>query len=124
MLGHSSDLSLAGADHFQPQLATDLSLTAPICSLLRMCGDWSPERDVELKTLLNLITRTHRGEKLIVFSQFADTVHYLTTQLHARGVPRLAAVTGDTEDPTRIAYETWREHVARRQRCLELRDKL
>ena len=93
------------ADHFQPQLATDLHVDCTsLLTVLHRCGDWNPERDVKLKTLLNLITRTHRGEKLIVFSQFADTVHYLTTQLHARGVPRLAAVTGDTEDPTRIAY--------------------
>ena len=51
----------------------------------------------------NLIQQ-HRDEKLIVFTQFADTVHYLTAQLHARGVRRLAAVTGDMEDPTRIAW--------------------
>jgi ERCC4-related helicase len=45
-----------------------------------------------------------RSEKVIVFTQFADTVHYLATQLQARGVKRLAAVTGETEDPTKMAW--------------------
>src|SRR5262249_24882324 len=43
-------------------------------------------------------------EKVIVFTQFADTVRYLEAQLRARGVNRLAAVTGDSEDPTGYAW--------------------
>ena len=91
-------------DRFQPQLATDLQADCTsLLTVLSRCGHWGPERDTKLKTLLNLIQQ-HRDEKLIVFTQFADTVHYLTAQLHARGVRRLAVVTGDMEDPTRIAW--------------------
>ena len=90
---------------FQSTLAEDLN--KDIKSLLRVlkkCGDWDPARDAKLDKLFNLIKRTHRGEKIIVFTQFADTVHYVATQLQARGIDRLAPVTGDTEDPTRVAW--------------------
>src|SRR5712692_5697799 len=93
------------ADRFLPQLARDLHAdSTSLLGVLQQCGDWDPNRDAKLTTLLRLITHEHRGKKLIVFTQFADTVHYLTTQLDARGVSRLAAVTGDTDDPTQLAW--------------------
>ncbi len=45
-----------------------------------------------------------RARKSIVFSQFADTVNYLVAQLMARGVERVAAATGETDDPTKLAW--------------------
>jgi superfamily II DNA or RNA helicase len=93
------------ADRFLPQLTRDLHAdSASLLAVLQQCGDWDPDRDAKLKTLLHLITYEHRGKKLIVFTQFADTVHYLATQLSARGVSRLAPVTGDTNDPTQLAW--------------------
>ena len=93
------------ADRFLPQLARDLHAdSASLLAVLQQCGDWDPDRDAKLKTLLRLITHEHQGKKLIVFTQFADTVHYLASQLQARGVSRLAAVTGDTDDPTQLAW--------------------
>jgi superfamily II DNA/RNA helicase len=93
------------ADRFLPQLARDLRAdSTSLLAVLQRCGDWDPDRDAKLKTLLRLITQEHRGKKLIVFTQFADTVHYLITQLGARGVSRLAAVTDDTDDPTQLAW--------------------
>ena len=47
---------------------------------------------------------THPGEKVLVFTQFADTVQYLAGQLNAAGVERLAAVTGSSADPTQLAW--------------------
>jgi len=92
-------------DRFQAQLAEDLySDSASLLSVLRQCGDWNPDSDAKLDGLFQLISQKHRGEKVIVFSQFADTVGYLAEQLRARGVRRLAAVTGATQDPTRIAW--------------------
>jgi ERCC4-related helicase len=51
---------------------------------------------------------THRHEKVLVFSQFADTVEYLTGELRRRGVQRKRGVTGDAPDPLR-----WRTASAR-----------
>jgi superfamily II DNA or RNA helicase len=93
------------ADRFLPQLARDLRAdSTSLLAVLQQCGAWDPDRDAKLKTLLRLITQEHRGKKLFVFTQFADTVHYLTAQLYARGVNRLAAVTGDTDDPTQLVW--------------------
>jgi superfamily II DNA or RNA helicase len=93
------------ADRFLPQLARDLRAdSTSLLAVLQQCGDWDPDRDAKLMTLLRLITHEHQGKKLIVFTQFADTVHYLASQLQARGVSRLAAVTGDTDDPTQLAW--------------------
>jgi superfamily II DNA or RNA helicase len=92
-------------DRFQSQLAEDLRNDSDfLLALLQKCGDWNPKSDAKLAELFRLINRKHRGEKVIVFTQFADTVYYLATQLLARGVKRLAAVTGDTEDPTKMAW--------------------
>jgi superfamily II DNA or RNA helicase len=93
------------ADRFLRQLPKDLyaDITA-LLSVLRQCGAWGPQRDAKLSQLVSLITRRHPGEKVLVFSQFADTVHYLAEQLQAHGINRVGAATGDSDDPTRLAW--------------------
>ena len=51
-----------------------------------------------------MLVTQHPERKVLVFTQFADTVRYLEKELKARGVPRLEAVTGDTPDPTQLAW--------------------
>jgi superfamily II DNA or RNA helicase len=92
-------------DRFLPQLTQDLKADIKILlSILRKCGAWKPERDEKLAKLHELITKNHPGEKVLVFSQFADTVNYLNSQLTSLGVKRMAEATGDTDDPTKIAW--------------------
>ncbi|HJZ10738.1 MAG TPA: helicase-related protein, partial [Acidobacteriota bacterium] len=91
---------------FVPQLTEDI--TEDIKSLfeiLNRCGDWKPERDAKLEKLHDLIAHRHPGRKVIVFTQFADTVYYLSSQLALRGVDRLSAVTGNTDNPTKIIWQ-------------------
>ena len=59
--------------------------------------------DEKLAALLRLIQETHRHEKVLIFSQFADTVDYLTRELRRRGVQRLAGATGGSPDPAALA---------------------
>jgi len=73
-------------------------------SILQLAGEWQPDRDRKLDELHKLLTKIHPGQKIIVFSQFADTVAYLSDQLHVREVKQLAGVTGDTEDPSWFAH--------------------
>ncbi|MGD9976089.1 MAG: helicase-related protein, partial [Desulfatirhabdiaceae bacterium] len=90
---------------FNDSLARDLKTDADILlAVLSRAGTWNPDRDNKLSALLMLLTRDHPDEKVLIFSQFADTVAYLETQLALRGVSALAGVTGSTEDPTDIAY--------------------
>ena len=72
--------------------------------VLTRCGAWDRARDEKLNQLHRLLTRTHRDEKVLVFSQFADTINYLQDELNERGVERLAAATGKHDNPTSLAH--------------------
>ena len=72
-------------------------------SILQLAGDWQPTKDEKLAELEKLLTKKHPKEKVLLFSQFADTVSYLNEQLCSRGLKKLAAVTGDTEVPSDFA---------------------
>jgi hypothetical protein len=76
-----------------------------LLNLLHRCGEWDPDRDTKLQALVNLLTRQHPDEKVIVFTQFADTVRYLENQLKAGGIPQIAGVTGESSDPTGLAWQ-------------------
>ncbi len=75
-----------------------------LLKLLQNFGQWDVKQDRKLNALFELLTVTHPGEKVLVFSQFADTVIYLTKELAARGVTQLAGVTGASDDPTASAW--------------------
>jgi superfamily II DNA or RNA helicase len=86
---------------FKKELAADLEADAQeLLSLLRLAGAWDAVRDAKLNALEELIQKRHKGEKLLIFTQFADTAEYLEGELKRRGVKALAAVTGDTDNPT------------------------
>ena len=69
-----------------------------------LCGDWSVAQDNKLNALVALVSQKHADEKVLVFSQFADTVRYLHEAMAQRGVSQLAAATGQSDDPTRLAH--------------------
>ena len=93
------------SDLFRLQLETELQLDADaLLGLLQEHGPWNPARDAKLNTLHKLITESYPDRKIIVFSQFADTVRYLERELQSRGVGALAGVTGDSPDPTAMAW--------------------
>lgn len=73
--------------------------------VLHKCGDWDIAKDTKLNALYHLLTQKHPDEKVIVFSQFADTVYYLESELKKRGLLKLEGVTGESEDPTKTAWQ-------------------
>jgi superfamily II DNA or RNA helicase len=90
---------------FERRLAADLLADArTLLDVLDRCGAWEPGRDAKLNALADLITREHPGQKILVFSQFADTVDYLTAQLKAGGITALEGATGNSADPTALAW--------------------
>jgi superfamily II DNA or RNA helicase len=90
---------------FKPQLQADLQSDAKrLIGVLKKCGTWDPGRDAKLDALEDLLVKQHPDEKVLVFSQFADSVDYLQTQLISRGIDRLAGVTGNSENPTAFAW--------------------
>ena len=72
-------------------------------SILELAHEWDPAKDEKLAELQKLLTKKHPNEKVLLFSQFADTVSYLNEQLRSRGLKKFAAVTGDSEDPSVFA---------------------
>jgi superfamily II DNA or RNA helicase len=90
---------------FLDMLAEDLrSDIQTLLKVLKSCGAWDPNKDAKLDTLWKLLSKTHPNEKVLLFSQFADTVDYLETQLQARGLSQSAGATGDSPDPTALAW--------------------
>lgn len=94
------------ADLFIPDLEQDLLADSnDLLQILEISGDWEASRDAKLTALRELLVQAHPNEKVLVFSQFADTVRYLERELTGSGVQSLVGVTGDTQDPT---AEAWR----------------
>ena len=90
---------------FSDELAEDLLKDAKaLMKVLKKAGGWAANRDEKLQTLFNLLAKEHGTDKILVFSQFADTIEYLTDQLKAQGLQDMEGVTGNTDDPTAIAY--------------------
>ena len=100
-----SRFRLIRPDLFHKSLIKELRAdTEAILSILQTLGEWDVAQDAKLNALHHLLTKTHPNDKVLIFSQFADTVRYLTEQLQARGLVRLAGVTGDSPDPTGLAW--------------------
>ncbi len=93
------------ADRFIPMLASDLLADAEaLIAILNRSGPWDPARDSKLDALTQLVMGERANQKVLIFTQFADTVAYLVEQLRARGVNRVAGVTGDAANPTHLAW--------------------
>jgi len=91
---------------FVPSLEKDLNSDAKgLINILQQCGEWKPQQDNKLNVLHDLVTKVHPDKKVIVFTQFADTVRYLNSQLNSRAVQRLAGATGSSSDPTALAWK-------------------
>jgi SNF2 family DNA or RNA helicase len=93
----------------RPSLFTEdlrIGLSADIDALrevLTDCTPWRPSEDDKLNKLKRVLAR-HAQEKVLIFTQFADTADYLLDQLKKHAVTRVERVTGRTGDPTTMAW--------------------
>jgi superfamily II DNA or RNA helicase len=93
------------ADLFDETLAKDLRHDATLLmKILTECGEWDWTRDEKLKALVELVSQAHPTDKVLIFTQFADTVDYLENRLKAARVQACAGVTGDSANPTEVAW--------------------
>ena len=91
--------------HFVADLGSALKTDAKaLLDLLVQFGEWQAAKDAKLDALEELLRSKHADRKVLVFTQFADTVHYLKSELKARGVTDMAAATGDSPDVTKLAW--------------------
>ena len=93
------------ADLFKNSLEDELQSDAnDLLGILQTYGAWDPAKDAKLDALNSMLTETFPDQKVLVFSQFADTVDYLEAQLKSRGIADMAGVTGSSDDPTHLAW--------------------
>ncbi|GAB4211756.1 MAG: hypothetical protein OHK0022_46680 [Roseiflexaceae bacterium] len=88
---------------FTPKLRTNLQADVDaLLQLLQTHGDWDPSQDGKLQQLIALLHELGE-QKVLIFSQFADSVTYLAAQLQHAGLLGVAGVTGQSSNPTELA---------------------
>lgn len=92
------------SEFFNENLKTHLEEdNEKLLSVFNLGKDWDPAKDKQLKALYDLCTKRHPKDKILIFTQYADTAYYLYNELLKMGLDKLGYVTGNTEDPTIIA---------------------
>ena len=90
---------------FQPTLKQFLlNDSNALINILSKHGFWDPSKDSKLCQLHKLIKSSHPEDKLLIFSQYSDSIYYLKKELKNLGIDKLDAVTGDNDNPTSVAY--------------------
>jgi SNF2 family DNA or RNA helicase len=77
--------------------------TAALLELLRSHGRWDPQHDQKLIALHTLVTKTHGKDKVLIFTQFADTARYLAREIGRLGVTHVGMASGASADPYAMA---------------------
>ena len=89
---------------FRDDLADDLKHDAEVITeMLNTFGVWDAERDGKIAALESLLTVRYPDSKVLIFTEAADTAHYVGEELLRRGVEAVDVVTGDSENPTALA---------------------
>lgn len=79
------------SNHLVDHLAADNQILG---SILSQIGKWTFNRDSKAALLLELVKNKHPTEKVLVFTQFADTAVYLYDYLANAGLPEIDFITG------------------------------
>ena len=88
-------------DGLEQDIMADIQI---LLGILADSGEWNADKDSKLKALQNLLTKDFPDQKVLIFTQFADTARYLEGELRRRGVGPIALVCGGSSDPTEIAW--------------------
>lgn len=90
---------------FLEELRDDLQADCDaVAGLLASYGRWDASHDGKIAALERVVSEEHPHEKVLVFTEAADTARYVAAELRSRGMADVAAVTGDSEDPTALAH--------------------
>ena len=93
------------ANLFRPDLRQNLQQDATaLIGILQLAGNWNPLEDGKLVALLDLLQQQHPTEKVLIFTQFADTANYLARALEDQGITQIGMATGQSADPTALAW--------------------
>ena len=87
-------------DRLQEALRSDNQL---IDGVLGRIGTWDQASDTKIDALAGLTCGEHGSEKVIVFTEYADTAAYVAEALAERGIKSVESVTGSDANPTLAA---------------------
>ncbi len=94
------------ANLFRPALQQHLQQDATaLIRILQLAGNWNPSTDAKLGALVALLQQQHPTEKVLIFTQFADTARYLAKALEEWGIQQVGLATGQSADPTALAWQ-------------------
>jgi superfamily II DNA or RNA helicase len=89
---------------FKAKLAEDLAHDTQILNeLLSSQGAWAADKDHKWQALHKLLTQTHGKDKVLIFTQFADTARYLAREARKAGISHVELATGASADPYALA---------------------
>jgi superfamily II DNA or RNA helicase len=89
---------------FKATLANDLAHDTQILNeLLSAQGAWEADKDHKWQALHRLLTQTHAKDKVLIFTQFADTARYLAREASKAGITHVEVATGASADPYGLA---------------------
>lgn len=92
------------ASLFATELRNDLEADSEaIRALLTMYGPWQQNKDSKIEALAGLLKGQHAKDKVLIFTEYADTARYVGEALAARGIKSVGTVTGQTGNPTSFA---------------------
>ena len=84
---------------FRKALGQDLLADAHnLFQVLSRCNAWESGKDGKLAALRDLLAKRRPNDKILVFTQFADTAVYLEKELRARGIAKMGVATGQSGD--------------------------
>jgi hypothetical protein len=96
------DPALNNVDHMLDDTYDDLDQLA---EFLRLVREVKPERDDKLKALIKLLKadKALAKQKVLIFSEFADTARYLQRELTSAGIPDIERIDGSSSQKQRSA---------------------
>lgn len=89
---------------FKKRLRKDLERDNRIITeLLESFGTWDPAKDSKVNALVDLLRGQHAGDKVLVFTEYADTADYVAQTLKDAGLANVGLASGDSDDPAALA---------------------
>lgn len=71
--------------------------------LLSRYGTWDPSKDSKINALVDLLTKNHPGDKVLVFTEYKDTAEYIAKALQESGIENVGLATGNTDNLGAVA---------------------
>jgi superfamily II DNA or RNA helicase len=101
---HKNQYDWIRSSFFTNELKNDLhNDNGLLLEIVNLNKEWEASKDRKLSALENLCNSAHPEDKILIFTQYSDTAHYLYENLKHK-VNKTACVTGSSENPTYLAY--------------------